>query len=85
MTKLTFIFVMCMGICFTANAQPELTKTVVASSGGNFTNGTLTLSSTVAEMTMVTTLSVSGNDLFQGFPKQCVDNSGRGCSACCEH
>ena len=56
-----------MGICFTANAQPELTKTVVASSGGNFTNGTLTLSSTVAEMTMVTTLSVSGNDLFQGF------------------
>lgn len=67
LTKLNFVILISLSYCVTANAQAELTKSVVASSGGNFTNGTLTISSTVAEMTMVKTLSVSGIDLFQGF------------------
>ena len=67
MIKLKLAFLICLGYCVHASAQPELTKTVVASSGGNFANGGLTLSSTVAELTMVTTFNAGTVDLFQGF------------------
>ncbi len=67
MTKQLIVLLFCIGCCAALRAQPELTKSVVASSGGNFSQGTLSLSSTVAEMTMVTTLSGGTADLFQGF------------------
>lgn len=56
-----------LSCCGVLHAQPELTKTAVASGGSNFANGGLTLSSTVAELTMVTTFSTGMSDLFQGF------------------
>ena len=48
-------------------AQPAIPKSVVASSGGTFTTGNLSLSSTIGELTMVTTFSNGTNGLYQGF------------------
>ncbi len=48
-------------------AQAELTRSCVASSGGDFTNGSVTLSTTVAELTMVTTFDVGSTQVYQGF------------------
>ena len=67
MTKKLFMLLIALGCCSVLHAQPELTKTAVASGGGNFANGGLSLSSTVAELTMVTTFSAGTSDLFQGF------------------
>lgn len=67
MIKQLYVLLILTGCCTALHAQPELIKTVVASSGGNFANGTLTLSSTVAELTMVTSFSAGTADLFQGF------------------
>jgi len=51
---------------FLANSQ-TLSPTVVASSGGYFSNTSGSLSFTVAEMTMVQTFTTTGNILTQGF------------------
>jgi hypothetical protein len=45
----------------------SLTPTVISSSGGYFSNTSGSLSSTVAEMTMVQTFTSTGNFLTQGF------------------
>ncbi len=67
MTKKLLMLFIALGCCSVLRAQPELTKTAVASGGGNFANGGLSLSSTVAELTMVTTFNAGTSDLFQGF------------------
>jgi len=58
-----FIGVLCAG---TVRAQ-SLTPIVVASSGGYFTSGSGSISSTIAEMTMVQTFESAGIFITQGF------------------
>ena len=60
----TFIFIL---YAISAGAQPTTTPTVVASSGGFFSNTAGMLSFTVGELAAVTTLSSPNNFLTQGF------------------
>lgn len=65
MKKLLILFAF-TGFVFLANAQ-SLSPTVIASSGGFFSNANGSLSYTVGEMTMVQTFTSSNNILTQGF------------------
>ena len=61
------IIVSCFLIAFSrANAQ-SLSPSVISSAGDFFSNASGSLSSTVAEMTMVETFSSTNNKLTQGF------------------
>ena len=66
MNKILLIFalgVMTGSVVFAQSLSP----TVIASTGGYFSNGSGSLSSTVAEMTMVETFHATGSILTQGF------------------
>jgi hypothetical protein len=63
-TLFLWAFVMLLSISIKAQT---LTPTVLSSSGGFYTGGNVTLSFTVAEMTMVQTFTGGTNFLTQGF------------------
>jgi len=64
--KFKLLFISGVMIVFLSHAQ-SLTPFVISSSGGYYSSAAGSLSATVAEMTMVQTLSSMGNFLTQGF------------------
>jgi hypothetical protein len=62
-----FILIALFGLSVFSAQSQTLSPTVVSSAGGYFTSASASLSLTVAEMTMVQTLTTAGNILTQGF------------------
>lgn len=63
--KKTLLLIL-MVVSINALAQ-QISQTVIASSGGNYSAGGFTLTSTVGEMAMINTFTQSGSILTQGF------------------